>query len=752
MAIGSAPGVYRREIDISDILVAEGVSNGGTVVRARKGPVRRPVLVTNDKEYIEAFGEPYFKNGLDDTNPVERVIGGSRVPELGYGAYGAIQFLGESDSLYVVRAYDDGDKYAAVELTDYADRCNTCDAGNGVSVLGGIPDVFDTGERNSTYEYYYQNGNMSDSKLLVGFTGPGSDGNDYAVTVETINPEAEWLYSLDEYPSDTSATQAIYGFDVAPVWLTSNTTVYTSTGPITATDVSGCTVNSAPIITQLNGKLDYSTNTWTIYDASVNNAYPVFLNNAQVTTSALGGDNGNYGWWTVSLSGTGSSCSESYELSGYVSSADNVFAGGSTEVAKHFPIASEVIKLNVFKKSYKVDAGDTSWGELYANETDKNTYKIRLNPLETYFGTMTPFQDVDGNELFIEKIVNGNSDNIYVKANGKFNVKASWDYDTGVLDVPTGTDDSGFYFLNTDRNAYLGGGTATISTGLFGDDSEFWSYFENRDELPVQILLNPSFNQVDKAAVAKLVSSRRDLIAANQVGTLNEVTYQDILKAEGYGYPAPSYMALYAGYSRIYDTYNDKYVYLPNAIYGATLMARVDRIAQPWFAPAGTTRGTISVLDQNKIFSQDHIGRLYDRNINAVKYVSGTGFVMFGQKTAQLKKSALDRIQVRRALLYIQNNIEVSLNQFVFENNTTQTRLRVYSLLDEFLAGVKAQDGVYDYEVVCDDTNNPSSVIDANQLNVDVYIQPVKTIEYIKFTTVVTRTGVSFSDVKLKYA
>jgi len=119
---------------------------------------------------------------------------------------------------------------------------------------------------------------------------------------------------------------------------------------------------------------------------------------------------------------------------------------------------------------------------------------------------------------------------------------------------------------------------------------------------------------------------------------------------------------------------------------------------------------------------------------------------------AQLKKSSLDRINVRRNLIYIEKNIENALNQFVFENNTVGTRLRVYSMVDDFLAGVKAGGGLYDYSVVCDESNNTPDVIDANQLNIDIYLQPTQVIEFIQFTTVVTRTGINFSDVKLKYA
>jgi phage tail sheath protein FI len=135
-----------------------------------------------------------------------------------------------------------------------------------------------------------------------------------------------------------------------------------------------------------------------------------------------------------------------------------------------------------------------------------------------------------------------------------------------------------------------------------------------------------------------------------------------------------------------------------------------------------------------------------------VRFIRGTGFVMWGQKTAQQKKSALDRISVRRNLLFMENNIEIALFPFTFENNTVQTRLRVFSLIDNFLAGVQAGGGLTDYEVVVDETNNTPTIIDSNQMNVDVYVQPTRTAEFIQFTTIVTRTGISFSDVRLKYS
>ena len=659
----SAPGVYRRELDISDILVTQGVSNGGTVVRARKGPVRRPVLVTNDKEYIDYFGEPYYVSGLNDKIPAEAAIGGKLVPELGYGAYGAITFLGETNTLFVVRAYDTGDKYAATEVTSSGDYCSTCISSAGIPVSTSTLDVFDTGDRISTYEEYHENGSITGS-LLFGYVGPGEDGNNYAVTVETLNPESDWLYQYDEYPTVSAANTIL-------------TTTTSGTAGIQSVWRTGDVINDPQL--------------------------PALV-------------------------------------------------GGKDAVENYFKISSNVIKVSVYAKP-----DDKEWTELYSNTTDADASKLRLAPLEVFYGSVKPMYDADKNEMFIEKSINGNSKLIYVKSDAtKMNLDGCWNFASGVyptaLDKPDGDDDSGYFLYNTDKLSKLKGGTVNYQTGLDGSDSEFWKYFENREELPIQILINSSYNQIDKLAVADLCNVRRDCMAANQVGNVKTLNYQDVISAESYGYPYPSFMALYAGYSKVYDTYNDKMVYLPNSIYGASLYARTDRNNEPWYAPAGVARGTLSVLDQNKIYSKDHIGKMYNRNINCVQYIQGAGLVMMGQKTAQLKKSALDRIQVRRNLIYIQNNIELALNQFVFENNTQGVRLRVFSLIDNFLAGVQAGDGLYDYNVVCDETNNTAAVIDANQLNVDIYVQPVKAIEFIQFTTVITRTGVNFGDVQLKYS
>tara|TARA_Y100000310_G_C20704329_1_gene833637 strand:- start:6741 stop:8633 length:1893 start_codon:yes stop_codon:yes gene_type:complete len=625
----STPGVFRRELDLSEILVATGISTGAIVVRTPKGPIRRPVQVTNDKEYIEYFGNPVFTSGSSVSGT------GALIPEFGYGSYGAIEFLKESTNLFVVRAYDFTDKYAAIQVDNDIETTNTNVSG-GITPLTATPEVFDTRDKISSID------DVADTAvepLLVSFVSPGIDGNDYAVTVETLHPDADWLFQYDDYPTESSAT---------------------TDGP-----------NSI---------------------------------------------------WT---------------------------SGTSADIAVHYPKASKVFKLKLYQKP-----DDKEWDELYSNSADKDAAKLRLEEIESYYATLSPTLDGNGTSLFAEDVVNGNSKNIYVKSNvGQvFDYSYTFSGTSGGSNLPDGQDDAGNFFYNNDRLCKLSGGTTNQDNGLGSGDDEFWTYFNDREELQIQILVGTSYNTTTKQAMGELARKRLDCIGTVQAGTLDDINFQDVLNAEEYGYVSPSYIAIYCGYSRIYDKINDKRVFLPNSIYGASLYPRVDNIADPWSAPAGVDRATLAVFDQKKVYNADHIGKLYDKNINCVRFIRGTGFVMWGQKTAQQKKSALDRISVRRNLLFMENNIEIALFPFTFENNTVQTRLRVFSLIDNFLAGVQAGGGLTDYEVVVDETNNTPTIIDSNQMNVDVYVQPTRTAEFIQFTTIVTRTGISFSDVRLKYS
>ena len=118
--------------------------------------------------------------------------------------------------------------------------------------------------------------------------------------------------------------------------------------------------------------------------------------------------------------------------------------------------------------------------------------------------------------------------------------------------------------------------------------------------------------------------------------------------------------------------------------------------------------------------------------------------MIFGQKTLQVANTALNRINVRRLLIALRLFIQDKSSQFVFEQNTNATRVKLKNILNPYMESVKTKQGLYAYQVVIDDTNNTSDVIDRNELQVSIKIAPTKTIEFVLLTFVINNSGVSF--------
>jgi hypothetical protein len=129
-----------------------------------------------------------------------------------------------------------------------------------------------------------------------------------------------------------------------------------------------------------------------------------------------------------------------------------------------------------------------------------------------------------------------------------------------------------------------------------------------------------------------------------------------------------------------------------------------------------------------------------------VVFFQGDGFVVWGQKTLQAKPSAFDRINVRRLFLTLEKSTQQVLKYFVFEPNTFTTRTRLVNTLNPIFNQAKNNNGLYDFKIVCDERNNTPDVIDQNQLKVSIYIQPVRTAEFILADFIATQTGVNFNE------
>jgi hypothetical protein len=209
-----------------------------------------------------------------------------------------------------------------------------------------------------------------------------------------------------------------------------------------------------------------------------------------------------------------------------------------------------------------------------------------------------------------------------------------------------------------------------------------------------------------------------------------------------------SYAVFDSGYKYMFDRFNNTFRYIPLNGDIAGVMARTSVNNFPWFSPAGASRGSINnaiKLAYNP--SQAQRDLLYPKRINPVIFSPGSGVILFGDKTGLSYASAFDRINVRRLFLTLEATISRAAKSQLFEFNDVITRTNFLNIVEPFLRDVKAKRGITDFLVVCDESNNTPTVIDANQFKADIFIKPARSINFIGLTFVANRTGVSFEEV-----
>jgi phage tail sheath protein FI len=206
-----------------------------------------------------------------------------------------------------------------------------------------------------------------------------------------------------------------------------------------------------------------------------------------------------------------------------------------------------------------------------------------------------------------------------------------------------------------------------------------------------------------------------------------------------------SYAASYWPWCQILDPATGKRIWVPASTMIAGVYAFNDRVSEPWFAPAGINRGGLStVIRVEQKLNQTTRDSLYQNKVNPIATFPGQGIVVYGQKTLQLKASALDRVNVRRLLISLKSYISQVANALVFEQNTPATRNSFLAQVNPYLTSVQQRQGLYAFKVVMDDSNNSPDVIDRNQLIGQIYLQPTKTAEFIYLTFNITPTGATF--------
>ena len=191
---------------------------------------------------------------------------------------------------------------------------------------------------------------------------------------------------------------------------------------------------------------------------------------------------------------------------------------------------------------------------------------------------------------------------------------------------------------------------------------------------------------------------------------------------------------------------------MPSSYAVLRMMIRSDQVGYPWFAPAGVRRGTIDnatrlgyLNDSGEFVSigvrQGVRDTLYENRVNPLIQTPQTGIVAYGQKTRAASPSALDRVNVARLTAYLRSQLDLIVRQFLFEPNDKITRDEAKGTVDSFLNDLVAKRALFDYLVVCDDTNNTPDRIDRNELYIDIAIEPVKAVEFIYIPIRIQNTG-----------
>jgi hypothetical protein len=280
-----------------------------------------------------------------------------------------------------------------------------------------------------------------------------------------------------------------------------------------------------------------------------------------------------------------------------------------------------------------------------------------------------------------------------------------------------------------------------------------YDLFKNTDQVDISLVITgPASAVLASYVIQNICESRMDCVAfvsplkTNVVNNVNgEVA---AITSFRNSLPSSSYAFLDSGWKYMHDKYNDVFRWIPLNGDTAGVAARSDTIADPWFSPAGVTRGNIKNVAK-LAWNPKQLDRddLYKIGVNPVVQFPGQGTVLWGDKTLLARPSAFDRINVRRLFIILEKTIARLSRTQLFEFNDEFTRSQFRNTVEPYLRDVKARRGVVDYRVICDDSNNTDAVVEQNKFVGDIYIKPARSINFVQLNFVAVRPNVSFQEV-----
>lgn len=313
-----------------------------------------------------------------------------------------------------------------------------------------------------------------------------------------------------------------------------------------------------------------------------------------------------------------------------------------------------------------------------------------------------------------------------------------------------------FTVLSKPYTVQLAGGTHAAPSD--GDLIEAYNMFADKNQQDISFLLTSSHSQVVKKWVLENISIQRgDCVTfigpeKTAVVQVHDASVMPRVLADREYYPSTSYGFYIDNWKNQYDPFNDVYRWVPLDGDIAGLAARTDDDQDAWWSFAGFNRGQIKNVHKLAWKSDDGLRELmYPKGINPIVTFANEGTILYGDRTMQIKPSAFDRINVRRLFITIEKAISAAAKYLLFEFNDAFTRAQFVALIEPYLREVQGRRGIYDFRVVCDETNNPGEVIDRNEFVGDIYIKPAKSINYLQLNFVALRSDVTFEEVVGKF-
>lgn len=287
----------------------------------------------------------------------------------------------------------------------------------------------------------------------------------------------------------------------------------------------------------------------------------------------------------------------------------------------------------------------------------------------------------------------------------------------------------------------------TDSQGLTGANyNNAIALLSNVDEYKYNVISIPgllaSTHSTQTTALVNNTIGRGDAIAIVDLVAYNSQVNAVINQASGFD---SSYAAAYWPWLQTIDPNTGEAVWVPASTMIPGVYAFTDASSDPWFAPAGITRGALGqVIRAERKLTAGNRDEIYEANVNPIATFPGSGVTVFGQKTLQKRASALDRVNVRRLLIALKGFIGQVAEGLVFEQNTAATRNNFLSQVNPYLESVQQRQGLYAFKVVMDETNNTPDVVDRNELVGQIFLQPTRTAEFIVLDFNVLPTGAVF--------